>query len=252
MNFIQMIISFIVLMFIICGVIIFFLRRALITSTEGAVKRLNEEIEKANAKQAELNRKLKEADEELEKRKKEARELAEKMRSEGEEAAKTEREKMINKAREESEEIVTKANNAKERMRVELEKQFDIRAINRSIDILNRAFGQKMKGAFDEVLINDFIENLSNTDMSKISPDIKTAEIVTVNALQEGKKNQIVQIVKERLGRDIAIKATTDAEVAGGVIIKFGSMTLDGSVKNLIRETAVNMQENLEAKIPAV
>ena len=62
-------VQFIVLMFVVVGVIGFFLHKLLIGTTQGAVNRLNSETEATRAKQAELNQKIKEANEELEKRK---------------------------------------------------------------------------------------------------------------------------------------------------------------------------------------
>ena len=47
---------------------IFFLKKILFDSTQGAVNRLNRETEAVRAKQAELNEKIKQANEELEER----------------------------------------------------------------------------------------------------------------------------------------------------------------------------------------
>ena len=44
------------------------------------------------------------------------------------------------------------------------------------------------------------------------------------------------------------MKPATDPEIGGGVILKFGSLTLDGSIKNIIRETGLTMQAQMEAQ----
>lgn len=248
MEFTSMIISFVVLMFIICGVIIFVLHRALIAGTEGAVNRLNEEIAKTNAKQQELNQKLREADDELQQRRKEAKELAEKMRSEAEEQSKAEREKIISKARQEAEEIIAKAQGSKEQIRKDLEKEFDIRAIDFSIQILNKVLSQKAKGVLGEILMSEFLENLKNTDMSKISPDIKRAEVVTLAPIDSNMKSQIGQIIKSKLNREVEITSKTDESIAGGVVLKFGSMALDGSLISFMKETAIGLQETVDKR----
>lgn len=249
MDFLGLAIKFIILMFVVCGGIIIMIRRALVTSTEGAVNRLNGEIAKANAKQEELNKKLKEADEELAKRKAEAKELAEKMRSDAEEESKAEREKIIAKAREEGEEIIAKAQGAKEKLREDLEKETDLKALNFGIEILNKIFVEKAKNFLNQDLISEFLENLKNTDMSKISPDVNEAEIVIQGSLDESVKSQFAQVIKEKLGREVSVKATTDDSIGGGIILKFGSMALDGSIKNLIREAGVELQEKVEASV---
>jgi len=160
MEFMEFILKFFGITAVVSGVMIFVLYRVFISSTDGAVKRLDDEISKATAKQAELGKKLKDADDELNKKQQEAKELAEKMRSDAEEASKTEREKIINKAREEGEEIIAKAQSSIEKMRVDLEKEIDIKAITRSLEILNQVLSEKAKGALDGILVEQYISGL--------------------------------------------------------------------------------------------
>ena len=248
MELLSLIIKFLILTALASGIIVFFLHRTLISSTDGAVKRLNEEIAKANEKQAELTQKIKEADEELAKRREEAKELANKMRTDAEEESKATREKIITKAREESEEIIAKAQNAKEKIREELEKEMDTKAVNFSIQILNDILSEKSKAALDNTLVGEFLEKLEGIDMSRISEDVKSADVITLGEIPSDVKTKMTQIVKKKLNRDIALNASTDPNIGGGVVLKFGSMALDGSVKNLIREAAISIQESIDTK----
>lgn len=242
----QFILKFLVLTAVVSGTIIFFLHRTLISTTEGAVNRLNQEIEKANAKQAELSAKIKQADDELAKRQAEAKKLAEKMKSDAEEQSKAEREKIIGKAREEGEEIIAKAHSATEKIKQEIEKEMEVKIVNYSTDILNDILSEKAKGSLNEVLIDEFLNGLQNVDMSKISPDVKSAELVSLTDVDESIKNRFSQVIKDKLNRDISISAKTDPELGGGVMLKFGSMALDGSLRNLIREKGVAIKEKIE------
>jgi len=54
------------------------------------------------------------------------------------------------------------------------------------------------------------------------------------------------RIVKEKLKRDISVDASTDTNLGGGALLKFGSMTLDGSLKNLIREECTVLTEKVD------
>lgn len=245
----SLIIKFVVLMFVICGVIIFALRWALITSTEGAVNRLNEEIKKANEKQAELSEKLRKADEELALRQQEAKELSDKMRNDAAEETKQEREKIIGAARVEGEEIIAKAQGAKEKMRTELEKEVDSKMIDFGMNILNEILSDKAKKSLNSTLVEEFVSNLQNMDMSKISPDVKSLEIVSLTSIEDTTKNKVGEIIKTKIGRELPINASVDENIGGGLILKFGSMSLDGSIKNLIRERGTELKEKVESGI---
>jgi len=246
---IRIIVQFLVLTFFVSGVIIFFLHRALVFSTEGAVKRLNDEIAKAGAKQAELSNKIKQADEELEKRRQEAKQLANKMRTDAEEEIKAERDKIISKARAEAEDIITKAQGAKDKLRLDLEKEFDMKVLRASGEILTAVLSGAVKGQLDASLISEFLAQLKNVDMTRITPDVTTAEVITLNALSDAGKKEFTSLLKDKLGRDITIKNTVDEHIGGGAILKFGSMALDGSVQNSIREKTTAMQQQVAARL---
>jgi F0F1-type ATP synthase delta subunit len=244
----SLIIQFLVLTALVSGIIIFFLHRTLISSTEGAVKRLNDEIAKATTKQAELSRKIREADEELSRRQAEARQLADKMKSDAENESQQEREKIVKRAREEGEEIILKAQNAKEKMRIDLEKEMDSKGIDFGMRILNSVLSQKAIGALEQVLITEFMESLKSIDMSRISTEIKEVEVITLSPLGEDAKKQFSQVIKSKVNRDLNLIAKTDKNIGGGVVLKFGSMALDGSVRNLLRETATSLKKEVDAR----
>ena len=243
-----LILGFIVVQILIVGVIVVWLKTALISSTEGAVSRLNEEIAKANEQQAELSKKLREADEELNRRRSEAKALTDKMKTDAETQTKEERSKIILEARKEGEEIIAKAQNAKTKIREELEKEVDVKVIHVGMRIVNEVLSQKAKGALHDVLIDEFIAKLKEISMERINRDIEAVDVISISALDEQKRSQISTIIKDKMGRAPRLNFSTDEKIGGGIILKFGSMALDGSIKNLIRESATNLQEEVEAR----
>lgn len=243
------IIRFLVLTFFVSGVIIFFLYRTLIHGTESAVNRLEEDINAAKMKQNELSRKLKEADEELTKRRVEAQAVADTLRTEAEDEARTQREKIVGKAREDGEEIIEKAKMSAEKLHKELEKEMDIKGVNFGMELLGAVLNDKARGALHEVLVDDFISGLSNVDTSNISSDVVSIDLVSLNGVSDSAKKKIESILSEKLGRKLSITETKDPQMGGGVMIKFGTMALDGSLRTLIREKAVMKQQAVEEKI---
>lgn len=242
----MLILQFLVLTTIVSGVLIFFLHRTLVASTDGAVTRLNKETEDVRAKQSELNQKIKEANEELARRKKEAEALVAKMTTDAEEAAKAEREKMLQKAREESDEIIKKAQGSKQEIRRVIEKEMEAKAVDYTITILNSVLSEKARGALEQQLVVDFIENLQKVDMRLVSPEINTAEMVTAHEIDPGSRQRLAQLLKEKLNRDIQVVSVIDPKIISGVILRFGSLNLDGSLQNFIKETGLHLKEKIE------
>jgi F0F1-type ATP synthase delta subunit len=235
-----------VLMLFVTGIIIFFLHRFLISSTEGAVKRLNDEIEKAQKRQAELTQKLREADEELNKRRAEAKALADKTRQDTEQEAKAEREKIIAESRKEGEEIISKAQGAAEKLKAELVKEIDSRGVDFALQIMARVLSEKSKGSLNRQLVAEFLDNFKSVDMSRLSLDIQEAELVCTHEIDDKQKVEISQIMKQKLNRELPLKVILDEKLAGGIMVKFGSMAIDGSVRNLLREEGKILKAKIE------
>ncbi len=210
------------------------------------LNRLNKETEAVRGKQTELNEKIKLASEELTKRKAEADALVLKMTENAEKEAKDERDKLVAKARQEGEEIIVKANNTKEDIRKAIIKEMDLRAVDFTALILNDVLSKEGRIALDECMISEFIESLLKIDMEMIGEEIKTAQIVTASALSERMRNRLSETLLKKLGRTIEVEATNDPKILSGMILRFGSLALDGSLKNMVRETATGLKEKIE------
>lgn len=242
----MLIIQFLVLTFVVSGVIIFALKKTMYDSTQGAVNRLNKETEDVRAKQTELNEKIKLANEELQKRQKEADALVAKMKEQAEEKAKEEREKLLTKARQESEEIIAKAQATKDAVRRTLEKELDVKAVDVTITILGEVLSQKAKNALHECLITEFIEELDKVDMGVITQNLSEAEVVTATALDKKLKEKLSELLKTKMKKDIAIKNLEDPKIISGAVLRFGSLRLDGSLQNFVRQAGVHLREKIE------
>jgi len=240
----QLIVQFLVLTTVVSGVLIFFLKKILFDSTQGAVNRLNRETEEVRKKQTELNEKIKLANEELVKRRSEADDLVAKMKLDAEEKATAEREKILNKARADAEEIITKAQNTKDDMRKALEKEMRLKAIDYSVLVLDDILMEKAKAAFNETLIEDFIESLEKVDMGMITGE--TAEVIVSLPLGDRLKTALKDNIKGKLGRDVQLNISEDKSIISGIVLRFGSLSLDGSLRNMMAEKGVEIKERLE------
>lgn len=228
------------------GVVIFILKKVMFDSTQGAVNRLSRETEMVRAKQAELNQKIKEANEELAKRRAEADALVLKMKEEAENKAKEERDKMIAKARQDSEEIITKAQRTKDDIRKVLEKEAELKALDLASLLLEETFTKNALAALNDALIEEFIENLDTVDMSMVASSIETVDVVTTIPLKDQFRQRMSEILEKKLERSLKINSTQDQTIISGIMIQFGSLTLNGTLKYLLQEQGMSMKDRME------
>ncbi len=242
----ELIIQFLFLTAIISGGLIFTLHRVFVSSVEGARQRLERDAEAARTREVELNGKIKQADEELATRRKQLDQLEHKMKSELEAAADKHRDELLAKSRGEAEEIITKAQSAAEAIRRDIEKQMELKIIDYSVRIMGDVLTKRAKAALEKDLVEEFIEQLKSVDMSKISLDIKEANVVTTLPLSDADLARIAGVVKARTGREIILRSKVDAGPLAGVIIQFGSLQLDGSLKTAIKDMAGALKADAE------
>ncbi len=242
----NLIVQFLILTTVISGAIIFTLYLVLIRTVDGAKQRLDRDAEAARERERELNQKIKEADAELQRRQKELDIMERKMRQELEEKAAKQKDEIIQKARTEAEEIIVKAQNAKEGIRRDIEKNMEIKIIDYSIRVINDVLSNSVKDVVDRQLFTEFIEQLNNVDMGRLGPDVKSADVVTANPLDQSALNEIIKVFKEKASRDMKLNPKIDKTIVGGVVLQFGSLLLDGSLQNAFKASANGIKTQVE------
>ena len=242
----QIIIYFLISQVIVFTAIILILRHVFVSGTDEAKQRLERDAEAARAREAELNRKIRQADEELVQRKRELDALEQKMKTDLEAEANKHKEELVNKARLDAEEIILKAQNAAEGVRRDIEKQMELKIIDYSSRILDEILTKKAKAALERDMIDDFINQLKDVDMSKISIEIKQADLVTVNGVSDTDVKKVGELIFSKTGREMVLNSKVEPGNISGAVLKFGSLQLDGSLKTAIRDNAIALKTQIE------
>ena len=69
-----------------------------------------------------------------------------------------------------------------------------------------------------------------------------TAEVVTARPLNDDQLTALRQQLRTRAGRDVAIDATVDPEILGGIVVKLGSQQIDASIRTKLNRLAQAMK----------
>ncbi len=100
--------------------------------------------------------------------------------------------------------------------------------------------------------MKNFVRVLVEADRVNLLPDVVvqfeqfktdaegTVEVEAISAfeLDEAHREQIVNAMKTKLGRNVELTATVDKSLIGGVVIRAGDLVIDGSVTERLRELA--------------
>ena len=69
-----------------------------------------------------------------------------------------------------------------------------------------------------------------------------TAEVVTARPLNDDQLAALRQQLRARAGREVAIDATVDPNILGGIVVKLGSQQIDASIRTKLNRLASAMK----------
>ena len=69
-----------------------------------------------------------------------------------------------------------------------------------------------------------------------------TAEVVTARPLNDDQLAALKAQLRARAGRDVAIDATIDPTILGGIVVKLGSQQIDASIRTKLNRLALAMK----------
>lgn len=238
--------QFILIQTVIFGMVIFFLRKIMLGSTESAVNRLNESYSEINARKEKLSKLIEEAEKEYEQKKQEAKRIARTMHEDAQQEVDEKRSRLLHKAHEEAEKILSDTMSAKDRIREDIRREEKMLAVDRSKVLLKEALGGLFEERIDELLIENFIEEFKGMDKANIPPSVEEVVLVTRAELSKDLLETITDSIEQRSGRKLKFNQEVDPQVVGGLVIKFGSLTLDGSVAGKLEEASIKEKKRIE------
>ncbi len=242
----SLIFSFLVLTAIVTAGVLFFLKKILREDTESAINRLNRVYQDLLKRQEELTEKIQTTEKEYTQKKEELELLKGKMISDATEEARQKRDEIMKTAKEEADELVAKAHASTQKYMEELEKKMSQKTIDFAADIVAALWTEQIGTLIHQEMVKEFVERAQEFDLSHIGTHVDQVTIKAPYALSKEDREKIEQILLKKLGRSIKIVEENDQALIAGVVLQFGTLLLDGSLRNSIKEAALRSKKKIE------
>jgi F-type H+-transporting ATPase subunit b len=241
--------QFLILQIIVFGAVLFLLKKILSGDTESAVTRLNRVYQELLKKQEELTQKIQAAEKEYAQKKEESIQIKNKMMSEVVEESRQKKDEMMKAAKAEADELIEKARAATEKNYHEIEKEVGAKTIDYAADIIHLVFTQGMIDALHREMVNEFIAGGEKFDLTTVGSQLDQLIIRTALPLTEDEKNKISTLVLTKLKRPLKIEETVDKVLIAGMLLQFGTLILDGSIFNALKEASWQAKKKLKGEV---
>ncbi|HNX81814.1 MAG TPA: F0F1 ATP synthase subunit delta [Candidatus Omnitrophota bacterium] len=235
----MLIFSLILMMLVVFGVLIFFLQKILKQNLEIATKHLDELKDDYEAKEKHIVKQSEEAMSHSQEIIAQAQDEAQKLKEQILQQAEAERESVIKQARSKGDEMIEQAEKSRHALLAEIEDRIAKGAVEKACELVNDVLPENVKRIVHEEWLDDLINN-GFTRLSGVSlpSDVQTAKVVAAFALSDENRSKIVSKLKTVLGRDIVLTEEINPHFIAGFVITIGSLVLDGSLQNKIKEKA--------------
>ncbi|MBU1086225.1 MAG: F0F1 ATP synthase subunit delta [Candidatus Omnitrophica bacterium] len=233
------IISLILLLAFIFGGLAFFLNYMLTRNVTSATSHLQGMIKENTEKQEEMQKKIEQAEKEYAVKIKKAKEEAEQIEKECRKAIEQERDKIISQAHEQSEELMTRAKKTCETILADMDKNVNEKAVDRAAELICKVLPEKKCYDIHVEWVRSLInQGLNSLERLRIPGDVSQVEVITAFALTDQEKTDLHKQLQDHLDLNLSIVEKVQAEIVAGIIINIGTLVLDGSFANKIREVA--------------
>lgn len=199
---------------------------------DSALKRLKRLYEDNLTKEEELKKKIEDIALEREKELLKARELAAAIIKEAKEKAGKMGEDAALRAKDESKRVLGHAEVESEKIKDNVMAHAHEKAIELSVEMIKAAFTEQGKEALQHDLLSELINEIKNITKEKFTVKTKNVTVLSAQALKADELAKLAGILKDKMGAAVIIDESVDKDIIAGLVIKIGSLTIDGSIRN--------------------
>lgn len=239
------IVEFIIVQTIVFLGVLYVLRRIMIRDTASAVNRLRIADEENANRLAEMKKRIAEAEDEFRRRSTELDEALATQREEAMRQLEEEKKRALALSREEGERILDTAKGRAEKIDHEIEHEVRTHAVVIVGTAVRQVFSERLRGALNDQLVDELLEEMAAADIGYLPEEIREVEIILPYAPAADLKKKIKAILEKKLTRKIEVRETVRQEIGGGMILRLGSLVMDGSLEGKVSGIVHNLKRQV-------
>ncbi len=243
-----MILTIIIFQGIIFCVLIFVLRHFMQSHVSGATSHLGKLNEELLKQQAELKQKMAEAEKEYEvKSAKLQQEITARQAQVKQEATKTLEDARL-RGTEEREKMIKEAIETRDKIRQEIMQEMEAKSVQYAKEIIGNFMEGNIQHLLHEALVKIAAEGLQEMNLDQFQIGSGGAEVVTAIPMSDASRTLLKKALHGRIKRDVQFTESTDPALICGVILRFGTLVMDGSLANRLQEASARLKKEAVRK----
>lgn len=243
-----MLIAAILFLVLFGGTMIFMLHQIFKKNVTGAVGHLQKLNDELQHQQAEFKQKIADADKEYQAKMARLQQEVAALQSQAKQEASKLLEEAKTRAMQERERLINEAVETREKMRQEIMAEMEERAILHGRFLIAEFFSGELRRTVHQALVREVISGIADVQFEKFQVNGDEAELTSAEALSSEIKQQLQKAFKQKINREIKFKEVVNPELVGGIVLRFGSFVIDGSLTNRLKESAARLKKETARK----
>ncbi|MFU8779587.1 MAG: F0F1 ATP synthase subunit delta [Kiritimatiellia bacterium] len=212
-------------------------------SARQAVARVREVEEEVRKREANLRLEIEQHERDLADRKAEAERQMESLQDEAKREAAHIKERALSEAKKDAQKIIEQAQANEKKMRDQISREMEEKAVDYGGRIFHLVFSDLLTKEMNAVFTGELIDALNEIESGSVTVDTADAQITTSHNLPEEVQTRLTEVLREKFHKDASLTENLDEALLAGVVLKMGSLEIDGSLLNRYREAVREVQK---------
>lgn len=225
------------------GGVVLLVRLFMQASARRAVARVREVEEEVRKREENLRMEIDQHERDLADRKAEVERQMEALQDEAKREAAHVKERALNEAKRDAQKIIEQAQANEKKMRDQIEREMAEKAVAYGGQIFHLVFSDLLTSELNALFTGELIDALNEIEPGTVTVDTADAQITTSHALPDAVREKLTSVLREKFHAQAAVTESVDESLLSGVVLKMGSLEIDGSLQNRYREAVREVQK---------
>lgn len=246
---IRIIVPAVILNGLVFAALVFAIKRLLLGDTMKAVDTIKKVETDVRKKEEQVKREIEDHERQFAQRKEESEQELRRQRESSEKEIAKMKEQTLAESKQEAESIIERARRSEERFRLQIAQELQEKTVQFASRIFTHVFTERIDGVLNAQLIDELLMALEAVDGEVFTVNVEEVTVTSSHALNGEQKERLCAVLRNKFGADFRVKEETDPALLGGMVLRLGSLEIDGSLKNRFAEA---MQEVAKESVVGV
>lgn len=233
---IKVIIPIVVAHIFVLAILIVVIKRLLLNDTMRAVKRIQAVEAEVRKKEEAIRAEIETHERAFQKQKMEAEEELQKHKTQSEKELTRMRDQMLSDAKQEADRMIEQARKHEAKLRQQIENEMEQKAVGYGSEIFKLVFGERVDAELNRQFNEELLDALGEVEGGNITVDTNEGEVTTSQAMDAEQKRRLEELLSGKFSCSVQLTERIDPELMSGLILKLGSLEIDGSLRNRFEE----------------